>query len=465
MTDASVILWGRRIGAVSWDASRGVGVFQYDPHFVQAGIEVSPVAMPVRAAPYEFPELDRKAFKGLPGFLADTLPDRYGNALIDVWLAETGRTQESFSPVDRLCYVGTRGVGALEFVPAIRRPDRRRRVEVAQLVDLANRLLDERGRLAGRLDGRDDKVALEDILSVGTSAGGARAKAVLAWNPETGEFRSGQVEAGDGFEDWLLKFDGVASPGDTQLSDARGYGQIEYAYHLMARAAGIEMSDCRLHHEGGRNHFMTRRFDRDAQGRKIHMQTFGALRHFDFNMAGAYAYEQVMETIRELGLGMSVVEEQYRRAVFNIVGRNQDDHVKNIAFLMDRRGAWRLSPAYDIAYAHNPSGDWTREHQMSAAAKRDGFGRQDLLRFADNSGLRKSSANRIVDEVATAVRDWPRFAASAGVDEHDARRIGSAHRLQSVMVWSRPGSTGRGATVPGARDQRSRGKPPSSPSL
>ena len=437
MADASVILWGRRIGAVSWDAGSGTGVFEYDPRFVRAGIEVSPVVMPVREGPYEFPELDRRAFNGLPGLLADALPDRYGNALIDAWLAETGRTQESFSPVDRLCYIGTRGVGALEFAPAIRRPDRRHRIEVAQLVDLANRVLHERERLTGRLDGQDDKAALEDILSVGTSAGGARAKAVLAWNPTTGEFRSGQAKAGDGFEDWLLKFDGVASPGDTQVADARVYGRIEYAYHLMARGAGIEMSDCRLHDEGGRSHFMTRRFDRDARGDKIHMQTFGALRHFDFNMAGAYAYEQVMETIRAMGLGMAVVEEQYRRAVFNIVARNQDDHVKNIAFLMDRSGAWRFSPAYDVAYSYNPTGRWTHEHQMSAAGKRDGFDREDLLRFADNSGLRKSSASRVIDQVATAVRDWPRFAESAGVDGNKARRIGSAHRLRSVMAGSR----------------------------
>ena len=430
MTDASVILWGRRIGAVSWDESRGVGIFQYDPRFVSAGIEIAPFAMPVREAPYEFPGLGREAFKGLPGLVADALPDRYGNALIDAWLAETGRVQEDFSPVHRLCYIGRRGVGALEFEPVLRRPDSRRRVEVAQLVDLANRVLDERGRLAGRLGGRDDAETLEDILSVGTSAGGARAKAVLAWNRDTGEFRSGQVDAGHGFEHWLLKFDGVADSRNAELSGALGYGRIEYAYYLMARAAGIEMSECRLHNEGPRSHFMTRRFDRDARGHKIHMQTFGALRHFDYNLAGAYAYEQVMQTIRALGLGMSVVEEQYRRTVFNIVARNQDDHVKNIAFLMDRGGAWRLSPAYDVAYAYNAVGSWTREHQMSAAGKRDGFDRADLERLAQGAGLRKPTAQRVVDQVASAVALWPGFAAEAGVETQDLRRIGKAHRAR-----------------------------------
>ena len=427
MIDASVILWGSRIGAVSWDASQGVGVFQYDPRFVSGGIEVSPITMPVREAPYRFPELARGAFKGLPGLLADALPDSFGTALIDVWLAETGRVVEDFSPVDRLCYIGRRGVGALEFKPGLPRRDRRRKVEIAQLAELAGRALKERGRLAGRLGGRDEGEALEDILSVGTSAGGARAKAVLAWNRQTGEFRSGQVEAGDGFEDWLLKFDGVAGSEDRGLGDAMGYGRIEYAYSLMARAAGIEMAECRLHHERGRSHFMTRRFDRDARGRKIHMQSFGALRHFDYNVAGGYAYEQVMQTIRRLGLGMSVVEEQYRRTVFNIVARNQDDHVKNIAFLMDRRGEWRLSPAYDLAYAHNSRGPWTREHQMSVAGKQGGFELADLQRFAESSGLKKRAAARVVDQVAAAVAMWPRFAADAGVERQDVRRIGEAH--------------------------------------
>ena len=430
MTDANVNLWGRRIGAVSWDAGRGVGVFQYDPAFVSAGIEVSPIAMPVRETPYAFPAPALgETFKGLPGLLADALPDSFGNRLIDVWLAETERRLEDFSPVDRLCYIGKRGVGALEFEPAVRSGNRGGEVEIARLVDLTNRVLDERGRLSGRLDGGDDGAALEDILSVGTSAGGARAKAVLAWNPETGEFRSGQVDAEAGFEDWILKFDGVTNNGDRELADPLGYGRIEYAYHLMAREAGIEMSECRLHHEGGRSHFMTRRFDRDAKGRKIHMQSLAALRHFDYHMPGAYAYEQAMETIRRLGLGMAVIGEQYRRAVFNIVARNQDDHVKNIAFLMNRSGKWRLSPAYDVAYAYNPQGLWTGRHQMSMVGKRNGFERADLLRFAETSGLKIPVASRVIDRVLAAVGSWPRFASEAGVEEPRARRVGKTHRL------------------------------------
>ena len=427
MTDASVNLWGRRIGAVSWDAGRGVGVFQFDPAFLSAGIEVSPLAMPVREGTYDFPALGQ-SFMGLPGLVADSLPDRFGNLLIDAWLAEDGRSPESFNPVDRLCYVGTRGMGALEYQPAVRRGDRREELEIARLVDLANRVLEVRRRMSGRLaDGED----LEDILIVGTSAGGARAKAVLAWNRDTGEFRSGQVDTKAGFEHWILKFDGVTDSRDRELADPAGYGRIEYAYHLMALAAGIEMCECRLQCEGGRAHFMTRRFDRELDaGGKIHMQSLAALRHFDYNDSGAYSYEQAMETIRELGLGMAVVEEQYRRTVFNLVARNQDDHVKNISFLMNRAGEWRLSPAYDVTYAYNPRGPWTGQHQMSLAGKRRGFEREDLLRFAETSGLKKARAARIIEKVLDAVAAWPSFAAEAGVEHRDIRRIGRTHRLE-----------------------------------
>jgi len=428
MTDANVILWGRRIGAVTWDDTRSLGVFQYDPEFVGAGIEVAPLKMPVREEPHEFPALNRDTFRGLPGMLADALPDRFGNRLIDAWLAETGKRPEAFDPVERLRYIGRRGVGALEFEPALRRQTRAKKLEVARLVDLANRALDERANLAGRLDGKHDAEALEDILSVGTSAGGARAKAVLAWNPETGEFRSGQLEAEPGFEHWLLKFDGVSNHGDRELTEPEGFGRIEYAYAAMARAAGITMSECRLHHEGGRSHFMTKRFDREDTGRKIHMQTLGAIQHFDFNDPSAYSYEQAVMTIRDLGLGMAAVEEQFRRAVFNVMARNQDDHVKNISFLMGRSGRWSLSPAYDVAYAYNPGGTWTRDHQMSLAGRRNGFERSDLLQFAASIGVKKRRALEMLDKVAASVLDWGRHAEAAGVAPRDVTRIEKTFR-------------------------------------
>jgi serine/threonine-protein kinase HipA len=429
MTDASVVLWGRRIGAVSWDEARALGIFQYDPAFVGAGIEVAPLKMAVREAPYEFPALPKETFKGLPGMLADALPDKFGNRLIDAWLAETGRSAGRFSPVDRLCYIGNRGIGALEFEPTVRKATRSKKLEVAQLVDLANRVLSERENLAGRLGGEDDAEALEDILSVGTSAGGARAKAVLAWNRDTGEFRSGQVKVDEGYEHWLLKFDGVSNNRDKELADPQGFGKIEYAYYLMATAAGIDMSECRLHHEGGRSHFMTRRFDRDERGRKVHMQSLGAMQHFDFNDPASYSYEQAIMTIRDLGLGMDVVEQQYKRAVFNVVARNQDDHVKNISFLMDRSGTWRLSPAYDVAYSYNPSGSWTRDHQMSLAGKRNDFTHGDLMVFASNVGLKSNRANQAIEEIVGAVAQWHEFAERAGVEHSDVSRIEKTFRM------------------------------------
>ena len=434
VTDAAVNLWGRRIGAVSWDPVRAIGVFAYDPAFRAAGMEPSPFVMPVREATYAFPVLRQSAFNGLPGMLADALPDRFGNRLIDAWLATTGRAVDSFSPVDRLCYIGSRAMGALEFEPAISAGGKHNALDVAELVDLANRVLDERTRLSGTLSGQDDQAALEDILTVGTSAGGARAKALLAWNPSTGEFRSGQVDVAAGFQHWILKFDGIVNNRDREVADPRGYGRIEYAYHLMARDAGIDMAECRLHHEGGRSHFMTRRFDRDAAGRRLHMQSLGALRHFDYHQPGAYAYEQAIQTIRELGLGTSVVEQQFRRTAFNIAARNQDDHVKNISFLMDRSGAWRLSPAYDVTYSYNPGGPWTGHHQMSMAGKRDQFERSDLLGFAENSGVKPAAAIRVLDEVLGAISDWPRYARQADVSKADVERIGKVHRVARLAA-------------------------------
>ena len=434
MTDARVRLWGRDIGAVSWIADRGIGVFQYAPEFVTSRIEVAPLTMPLVARPYEFPELARETFRGLPGLLADSLPDKFGNALIDAWLASHGREPASFNPVERLCYIGTRGMGALEFEPAVpRNPDRRKRVEIDALVALANRVLDERVGLAGKLTGEDDAGVIEDILRVGTSAGGARAKAILAFNEATGEFRSGQLPADRGFSYWLMKFDGVAGNRDREVADPQGYGSIEYCYHLMAVAAGIEMSECRLHREGGRAHFMTRRFDRAADGDKIHMQSLCAMRHFDFNQPGAYSYEQALMTIRQLDLPMGAVEEQFRRAVFSVIARDHDDHVKNIAFLMNRRGEWRLSPAFDVAYAYNPDGLWTSRHQMSINGKREDFELEDLVALGAAGGIKRARALGIVEEVDAAVARWPELAAGAGVAEARIVQVGKAHRRAASL--------------------------------
>lgn len=434
MTDATVRLWGRDIGAVSWLDDRAIGVFQYMPEFARSSIELAPIMMPRSPDPYEFPGLPRDAFKGLPGMLADSLPDKFGNALIDAWLATQGRSAGSFDPVERLCYIGTRGMGALEFHPAILRGARQsRRLEIDALTRLANDVLNDRARLGGILEGEDDHETLQEILRVGTSAGGARAKAILAWNEKTGEFRSGQVKAGEGFTYWLMKFDGISNNRDKELADPQGFGLVEYGFFLLARAAGIDMTECRVHHEGGRSHFMTRRFDRTASGEKLHMQSLAAMRHYDFNAAGAHSYEQAVETIRLLGLPAHDIEQQFRRAVLNVLVRNQDDHVKNIAFLMNRQGEWRLSPAFDVSYAYNPDGSWTHQHQMSLSGKRDHFVLSDLVAFGVFCDLKPRKAEDIVREIHAHVENWPDFAQRAGVAEKTARAIHRAMRREMII--------------------------------
>ena len=434
MTNATVRLWGREIGAVSWLDDRAIGVFQYMPDFVQSAFELAPIMMPRSPDPYEFPGLPRDAFKGLPGMLADSLPDKFGNALIDAWLVTQGRSAGSFNPVERLCYIGTRGMGALEFHPTIHKASRKsRRLEIDALARLANDVLNNRANLSGVLNGEDDHETLQEILRVGTSAGGARAKAILAWNEKTGEFRSGQIKAGEGFTYWLMKFDGISNNRDKELADPQGFGLIEYGFFLLARATGIDMSECRVHHEGGRSHFMTRRFDRTAGGQKLHMQSLAALRHYDFNAAGAYSYEQAVETIRLLGLPAYDIEQQFRRAVFNILIRNQDDHVKNIAFLMNRKGEWRLSPAFDVSYAYNPDGSWTHRHQMSLSGKRDHFELSDLIRFGVFCDIKPKKAEDIIREMHEQVDNWPTFAEQAGVAEKAALAIHNAMRREIVV--------------------------------
>ena len=430
MTTASVVLWGRDIAAVTWDETRDIGVFQYQPEFVNSGIQVAPLTMRLAEGIFEFPSLAKATFKGLPGLLADSLPDKFGNAVIDAWLATQGRNPDSLNPVERLCYIGTRGMGALEFKPTTAgAPTSRQNLQVGQLVKLANRVLNSRESLQGEFTGDDDAEAIQDILRVGTSAGGARAKAILAWNEETGEFRSGQVDLPEGFTQWLMKFDGISNNKDKELNDPQGYGRIEYAYYLMALEAGIEMNRCRLHNEGGRSHFMTQRFDRTGENAKLHMQSLGAIQHFDFNQAGAYSYEQAIRAMLKLNLSPKQVEQQFRRATFNVIARNQDDHVKNIAFLMNREGEWSLSPAYDVAYSYNPNGEWTSQHQMSINGKRDHFELSDLIALANAGGIKKRKAEEITSEVSEAVGTWQKQADAAGVSQKDANKIQNVFRM------------------------------------
>ncbi len=427
---AEVRLWGRTIGAVSLDDDKEVAAFEYDPGFARSGIEISPLMMPLSNRIYAFPELARQTFYGLPGLLSDSLPDKFGNTLIDAWLATQGRQPGSFNAVERLCYTGARGMGALEFSPTLGPKARQtNHIEIDQLVALASDVLSHRSDLNVSFSDASKGQALSDILRVGTSAGGARAKAVISWNRSTNEVRSGQLPAEKGFEHWLLKFDGVAGNRDKELEDPQGYGAIEYAYYKMAKACGINISECRLFEENGRRHFMTRRFDRLPSGEKRHMQSLGALAHYDFNIAGAYGYEQALLVIRQLKMPMSEIEEQFRRMVFNLVARNQDDHVKNIAFLMDKKGQWSLSPAFDMTYSFNASGSWTASHQMSMNGKRDDFTLNDFKACAKSASMKRGRAEAIVNEVQQVVAQWRDYAGEAGVPDSWVEKIERVLRL------------------------------------
>ena len=421
---ANVYLWGTHIGTVLLNDGNPIAKFQYTDAFREMGIEVSPINMPLKPMVFEFPELSIKSFRGLPGLLSDSLPDKFGNKVIAAWLREQGLEPKDLNTIDRLCYAGQRGMGALEYKPALfDKDDTSEILTVDALSDLADKVLKMR---------EDAKAALvpgmneySSILKVGSSAGGARAKALIGWNEETGEVRSGQVKLPEGFGYWLIKFDGLTGNGDKEGDDKWGYGRVEYAYHLMAKAAGIEMSECRL---WNKRHFMTRRFDRLENGGKLHMQTLGALAHFDFNDPTAYSYEQAFRVTRQVVNHAKANEQLFRRMAFNILAWNCDDHVKNIAFLMDRGGRWSLAPAYDECYAHNPDGDWTSQHQMSVNGKRTGITDEDILACAHFANMRERKAKIVLDEVKDAVREWPRFAAEAEVRDEFATAI--ANRLK-----------------------------------
>lgn len=434
MTDvAEVRLWGKTVGAVAFDHRRGCASFEYDRQFVRAGMQVSPLMMPLAARIYTFPELAYETFHGLPGMLADSLPDLFGNRLIDAWLRTRLREAGSLNPIERLCYTGRRGMGALEYSPTMGpRVTTAHRIKIDALVELASEILTSRNRLAVSFATSTRKRALSDILRVGTSAGGARAKAVIAWNRETDEVRSGQIEAGDGFEYWILKFDGVKGNRDRELEDPKGYGLVEYAYYKMALDCGINMHECRILSENDRHHFMTRRFDRRTDGEKLHMQSLGALEHFDYNQPGVYAYEDAFLTIRQLDLGMETAEEQFRRMVFNIMGRNQDDHVKNIAFLMNDKADWALSPAFDLTYSYNPSGDFTSSQQMTMNGKQDNFVLEDFKSCAKFALMKRGRAETIIEEVRSVVSRWRNYADEVGVDPVQRDKIQNALRLNAI---------------------------------
>lgn len=414
ITTAYVNIWNTRVGAIAWDANNGVGSFEYEPSFLANNWELSPLKMPIdssRRRVFSFPELrDTTTFKGLPGLLADVLPDKYGNSLINAWLASNGRPADSMNPVELLCFIGSRGMGALEFEPILPKVNSAAsKIEMNSLILIAQEILSGRQQFKTELSA-DEAKALSDVLKIGTSAGGARAKAVIAFNSETNEIRSGQAKAPKGFAHWLIKFDGIT---DKQLGTTTGYGRVEMAYYLMAKAAEIEMTECRLLEENDRAHFMTKRFDRAHENERLHVQSFCAIAHYDFNEITSYSYEQLFETMRSMLLPYTDAEQLYRRMVFNVMARNCDDHTKNFSFIMNKAGQWKLAPAFDVCHSYSPGSTWVSQHSMSINGKRQNITRNDLFLVAQKMNIKRADA--IINQVHDAVSKWDEFADQTAV--------------------------------------------------
>jgi len=418
MKTAFVHIWGERAGAVAWDDATGVASFEFDNAFKRNNWDLSPLKMPVNSREdiFSFPELRKKAnselscFKGLPGLLADSLPDNYGNQLINRWLAEQGRPENSMNPVEKLCFIGTRGMGALEFEPAtLSNTKKTFDIEVNSLVEIAQKMLSKRKQFGANLQEQDEQ-AIRNILKIGTSAGGARPKAVIAYNEKTGKVKSGQAKAPKGYDHWLIKLDGVS---DVQLGESYGYGRVEYAYYLMAGDCGIEMMPSELLEENGRAHFMTKRFDREGTDTKHHIQTLCAIKHYDYNDMRSYSYEQLFQTMRELRLTYPEAEQMFRRMVFNVLSRNCDDHTKNFSFRLKKDHKWELAPAYDLCHSYRPDSEWVSQHALSINGKRTGITRNDLLVLAESVNIKK--ADQIIQQINSVVNRWTEYADSANV--------------------------------------------------
>eukprot|EP01136_Pigoraptor_vietnamica_P023484 Opistho-1_new@75609 len=428
ITTAFVKIWDEVIGAIAWDEDQQLGIFEYDSKFLAKKLDLAPLKMPVNGNQtiFSFPELRQQrnaefnTFKGLPGLLADILPDKYGNQLINVWLAQQGRAENSMNPVEQLCFIGARGMGALEFEPQrLKTRQNTVKIEIDSLVDIARKMFHEREEFRTNLD-TDEENAIKQLITIGTSAGGARPKAVIAFNEKTGEVRSGQTTVPKGFEHWLIKLDGVS---DVQLGDTQGYGRVEMAYYYMATAAGIDMMPCQLLEENGRAHFMTKRYDRGEGNTKHHVQSFCAMKHFDFNEVTSFSYEQLFQTMRELRLSYLEAEEMYRRMVFNVLSRNCDDHTKNFSFRLKKDDKWELAPAYDICHAYRPDSIWVSQHALSVNGKRKEITKDDFLTVGKSMNIKNAKA--IIEEVNAVVSNWEHYAEKAGVDEQKKASIAS----------------------------------------
>lgn len=433
-----VKLWGRNVGSLYWEKETGAAVFDYERKFLRSGLDISPIVMPVdryKGEPYQFLENRSNCFKGLPGLFADSLPDAFGNQIINEWFASRGLSGEETTPLDRLCYVGKRAMGALEFEPSqeIAGFGESSIIHVQELTNLAKSVFTDREAFRAQLNQADKKNL--DILKVGTSAGGAKPKAIIAYNDVTGEVRSGQVQAPEGFGYWLLKFDGGTYSEHSEIADnPQGIGNIEYAYYLMAKDSGIKIMDCKLLTEGNSNHFMTQRFDRTETGEKIHVQTLAGIAHYDRDQR--HSYEEAFRIMRAMKLSYPQQEQLYRRMVFNVMSRNHDDHTKNFSFLMDKNGNWSLAPAYDLCYSYTPGGKWTNKHQLSLNSKQDNFVYEDLIAVADNMGIR--NGKHIIEQIRETVAHWNDYAKEGGVKEANSKIINDNLLLLSSKTISMP---------------------------
>lgn len=428
ITTAFIKIWGKTVGAVAWSAETGVASFEYDSKFIATKWDLAPIKMPIVGSTkriFSFSELRYvKTFKGLPGLLADVLPDDYGNQLINTWLAQNGRPENSMNPVELLCFIGTRGMGALEFEPSQLQSSKKPfDIEVDDLITISQKMLDKRERFETNLSD-DEQKAMLDILKIGTSAGGARPKAIIAYNEKTGKVKSGQTIAPKGFEHWLIKLDTVS---DVQFGESTGFGRIEMAYYLMAKACGIEMMECRLMEENGRAHFMTKRFDREGGEQKHHIQTLCAMQHYDFNQITSFSYEQIFQTMRILGLPYLQAEQMFRRMAFNVIARNCDDHTKNFAFRLRKGQEWELAPAYDICFAYRPDSEWVSQHNLSINGKRKEITKEDLLVVAKTMNIKK--AMTIIQDINKTVENWYEYAEQANVETILKESIGKSHLI------------------------------------
>ena len=426
ITNAFIKIWDETVGAVSWNLETGIASFEYEPKFISKNWDLAPLKMPLASSNrrvFSFPELKNiKTFKGLPGLLADVLPDDYGNQLINNWLAQNGRPENSMNPVEMLCFIGTRGMGALEFEPSQFKANKRAfDIEVDSLVNISQKMLQKREGFETNLN-KDEQQAMIDILKIGTSAGGARPKAIIAYNEKTGLVKSGQTNAPKGFEHWLIKLDTVS---DVQFGESTGYGRIEMAYYLMAKACEIDMMECRLMEENGRAHFMTKRFDRQDGDTKHHIQTLCAIQHYDFNQITSFSYEQLFQTMRLLKLPYPQAEQLFRRMAFNVIARNCDDHTKNFAFRLKQNESWELTPAYDVCFAYRPESTWVSQHNLSINGRRKDFTKEDLLQVAKSMNIKK--ANQIIQQINDVVSKWATFAEEAKVKNDFMEQISKSH--------------------------------------